>query len=51
MGELVEGLIAALGIVAGLLITLTSLWWETPPTTQGQHEPRSICPEESRMAA
>lgn len=55
MGELMEGLIAALGIVAGLMVTLTSLWWETPPLTRGQNGTdqmaHNIYPEEDRLAA
>ncbi len=55
MGDLMEGLIAGLGIVAGLMVTLTSLWWETPPMTQGEkeadYEARIIYPKDRQMAA
>ena len=55
MGEIVEGLMAVMGITAGLMIALTILLFGHAPTEvergETHHDPRTIRPMNERMAA
>lgn len=55
MGEFVEGLMAVMGIAAGLMVVLTTLLSAHAPTGVGQdkshHDPRTIRPMNEQMAA
>ena len=55
MGGLLEGLIAVLGLMAGIMVTITTLvTGETPVSGEisgSLTHPRSIHPNEGRLAA
>lgn len=55
MGGIIEGLIAVLGIMAGIMVTITALVTGEAPlsreATGSSSHPRTIHPTEERMAA
>ena len=52
MGELMESVVAVMGLVAGLMVTLTTLLQgEAPEQKESHHGPRTIRPQTERMAA
>jgi hypothetical protein len=55
MGNVVEALIAGMGLLAGVMVFLTSLWteqdsWRDEESTSHNH-PRTIHPDGERKAA
>ncbi len=55
MGEFMEGLMAVMGIMAGMMVAITALLdGNAPRSGQGdesRHAPRTIRPQQGRMAA
>ncbi len=52
MGELMDSIVAIMGLAGGLMVVLTSLLQgEIPKHTTSQHDPRVIRPQTERMAA
>ncbi len=55
MGEIVEGLMAVMGITAGLMVVLTTLLFGDAPSgverDKSHHDPSTIRPMNERMAA
>lgn len=52
MGELMESVVAIMGLVGGLMVTLTTLLQgEAPEQHMSHHDPLTIRPHSERMAA
>jgi len=55
MGDVVEALMAVMGLAAGLMVVLTTLLYGAPPTgakrDESHHDPHAIRLSEERRAA
>lgn len=51
MGEFMEGLMAVIGIMAGMMVAITALLDGNAPHSGPRHAPRTIRPQQGRMAA
>ncbi len=52
MGELMDSVVAVMGLAGGLMVTLTSLLQgEATEQYESHHDPRTIRPQTERMAA
>jgi hypothetical protein len=52
MGELMESVVAVMGLAAGLMVALTTLLQgEVPEQNESQYDPCTIRPQTERMAA